>query len=150
MSLIKFNNRNRLFPSWNTDSLKSFLSSDDFFHNDFFEEDSLMPAMNVKEHDKDFEIEFAAPGFSKKDFEVTIDDNMLNVCGEKQKETEEKEEDYTRKEFSYNSFKRSLKLPKTVQTDQEVKATYKNGILKLHLQKQEETKEKPKKVIEVL
>jgi HSP20 family protein len=139
-----------LFPSWNTDSLKSFLSSDDFFHNDFFEEDSLMPAMNVKEHDKDFEIEFAAPGFSKKDFEVTIDDNMLNVCGEKQKETEEKEEDYTRKEFSYNSFKRSLKLPKTVQTDQEVKATYKNGILKLHLQKQEETKEKPKKVIEVL
>ncbi|MEH6537179.1 MAG: Hsp20/alpha crystallin family protein [Psychroserpens sp.] len=150
MSLIKFNNRNRLFPSWNNDSLKSFLSTDDFFNNEFFEEDSLMPAMNVKEHDEDFEIEFAAPGFSKKDFEVTIDDNTLNVCGEKKTESEEKDEGYTRKEFSYNSFKRSLKLPKSVNIDQEVKATYKNGILKLNLQKKEEVKEQPKKVIEVL
>ncbi|WP_178988334.1 Hsp20/alpha crystallin family protein [Winogradskyella schleiferi] len=150
MSLIKFNNRNRLFPSWNNDSLKSFLSSDDFFNNDFFEEDSLMPAMNVQEHEKEFEIEFAAPGFSKKDFEVTINDNMLNVCGEKKKETEEKQEDYTRKEFSYNSFRRSLQLPKTVNADQDVKATYKDGILKLNLQKKAEAKAKPKKVIEVL
>jgi len=150
MSLIKFNNRKRLFPSWNNDSLKSFLGSDDFFNNDFFEEDSLMPAMNVKEHEKDFEIEFAAPGFSKKDFEVTIDDNMLNVSGEKRKESEETEEDYTRREFSYNSFKRSLQLPKTVNTDQDFKASYKNGILKLNLQKKEDAKEKQKKVIEVL
>jgi HSP20 family protein len=150
MSLIKFNNKNRLFPSWNNDSLKSFLSTDDFFNNDFFEEDSLMPAMNVKEHDQDFEIEFAAPGFSKKDFEVTIDDNVLNVCGEKKQEDETKEEGYTRKEFSYNSFKRSLSLPKSVNTDQNIKATYKNGILKLNLQKNEDTKKESKKVIEVL
>ena len=150
MSLIKVNNRNRLFPSWNDDSLKRFLSNDNFFNNDFLEEDSLMPAMNVKEHDNDFEIEFAAPGFSKKDFEVTIDDNILNVCGEKKTEVEEKEEDYTRKEFSYNSFKRSLSLPKTVNADQDVKATYKNGILKLNLLKKEVAKEQPKKVIEVL
>jgi HSP20 family protein len=149
MSLIKFNNGNRLFP-WNNESLKSFLSSDDFFSHDFLDENSLMPAMNVKEHSKDYEIEFAAPGFSKNDFEVTIDDNILNVCGKKEKETEEKDEDYTRKEFSYNSFKRSLKLPTSVNTDQDVKATYKNGILKLNLQKVEESKEKPKKVIEVL
>lgn len=150
MSLIKFNNRNRLFPSWNNDSLKSFLSSDDFFNNDFFEQDSLMPAMNVKEHENDFEIEFAAPGFSKKDFEVTIKDNVLNVCGEKKLEKEEKEEDYTRKEFSYNSFKRSLSLPKSVNADQDIKATYKDGILKLNLHKKEEAKKQPKKVIEVL
>ena len=150
MSLIKFNNRNRLFPSWNNDSLKTFLSSDDFFNNDFFEEDSLMPAMNVKEHDKDFEIEFAAPGFSKKDFEVTIVDNILHVSGEKKSEVEEKEEDYTRKEFSYNSFKRSLSLPKSVNADQDIKAIYKDGILKLNLKKKEEAKEQPKKVIEVL
>lgn len=150
MSLIKLNNRNRLFPSWNNDSLKSFLSADDFFfNNDFFEEDSLMPAMNVKEHEKDFEVEFAAPGFNKKDFEVTIDDNILNVCGEKQIEKEEKEEDYTRKEFSYNSFKRSLRLPNSINTDQEIKATYENGILKLNLLKKEEAIAAPKKVIEV-
>ena len=150
MSLIKFNNGNKLFPSWTNESLKNFLSNDNFFNHDFLEEDSLMPAMNVKEHDKDFEIEFAAPGFSKKDFEVTIDDNTLNVCGEKQKETEEMDEGYTRKEFNYNSFKRSLKLPESINTDQEVKAIYKNGILKLNLQKKEEVKEQPKKVIKVL
>ncbi|WP_299113966.1 Hsp20/alpha crystallin family protein [uncultured Winogradskyella sp.] len=150
MSLIKFNNRRRLFSSWTNESLKSFLSSDDFFNNDFFEEDSLMPAMNVKEHDNDFEIEFAALGFSKKDFEITLDDNILNVCGEKKHEAEEKEEDYTRREFSYNSFKRSLTLPKSVNTDQDVKATYKDGILKVNLHKKEEAKEQPKKVIEVV
>lgn len=147
MTLIRFNNRNRLFP-WNN-GLKNFLSSDEFFNDDFLEDDSLMPAMNVKEHEDDFEIEFAAPGFNKKDFEVTIEDDMLNVCGEKSKEVEEKEEDFTRREFSYNSFKRSLKLPTSVNPNEEVKAIYKNGILKLKLLKKEEAKQLPKKVIEV-
>jgi len=150
MSLIKFNNRNRLFPSWNNESLKSFLGSDDFFNHDFIQEDSLMPAMNIKEHDNDFEIEFAAPGFSKKDFEITIENNTLNVCGEKKQEKEEDEDGYTCKEFSYNSFKRTLNLPKSINTDQDVKATYNNGILKLNLQKKPEAKEQPKKMIEVL
>ncbi|RNC87753.1 MAG: Hsp20/alpha crystallin family protein [Winogradskyella sp.] len=150
MSLIKFNNRDRLFPSWSSNSLKDFFNTNDFFNSDFFEEDSLMPAMNVKEHENDFEIEFAAPGFSKEDFKVTIDENVLNVCGEKKKKSEDKDDDYTRKEFSYSSFKRSLSLPKSVNTDQDVKATYKNGILKLNLKKKEEAKEQPKKVIEVL
>jgi HSP20 family protein len=143
MSLIKYNNRNRLFP-WTNRSLQSIFNGDDFF-----EEDSMMPAMNVKENDTNFEIEFAAPGFTKKDFEVTINDKMLNVSGEKKKEATEKEEGYTRQEFSYSSFKRSLQLPTTVNTDQDVKATYENGILKLNLQKNEEAKEQPKKVIEV-
>jgi HSP20 family protein len=149
MSLIKFNNRNRLFP-WNNDNLKSFLSSDNYFENDFFEEDALMPAMNVIEHDKDFEIEFAAPGFDKKDFEVIIDGDMLNVSGEKKTKAEEKEDNYTRKEFSYNSFKRSLKLPNNVNTDKKVKATYNDGILKLNLLKKVEAKVAPKKMVEIL
>lgn len=150
MTLVKFKNRNRLFPTWNSDNLNSLLSYDDFFNDDFFEADSLMPAMNVVEHDKDFEIEIAAPGFTKKDFEITIDDNALHVCGKKESEEEQKKEGYTRKEFSYNSFKRSLKLPNTVNTNQDVKAVYKNGILKLNLLKNEETKKQSKKVIEVL
>ncbi len=149
MSLIKFNKRNRFFP-WTNEDLKRFLSEDAFFTNDFLEEDSLMPAMNVKEHDMDYEIEFAAPGFSKEDFEVTIDDNTLNVTGEKNKEKEEKDEAFTRREFSYSSFKRSLALPKSVNMDQDVKATYKDGILKLKLQKKEESKAQSKRVIEIL
>jgi HSP20 family protein len=147
MTLIRFNNRNRLFP-WNN-GLKTFLSNDELFNDDFFDEDGLMPAMNVKEHDTDFEIEFAAPGFNKKDFEVTIENDMLNVCAEKSNEEEEKEEGYTRREFNYNSFKRSLKLPTSVNPKEEVKAVYKNGILTLKLLKKEEAKQLPKKVIEV-
>ncbi|SHI53663.1 Hsp20/alpha crystallin family protein [Algibacter luteus] len=147
MTLIRFNNRNRLFP-WNN-GLKNFLSDDRFFNDDFLDDDSLMPAMNIKEHQDDFEIEFAAPGFNKKDFEVTIEDDMLNVCAEKSKEEEEKEEDYTRREFSYNSFKRSLKLPNSVNPNEDIKAVYKNGILKLKLLKKEEAKQLPKKVIEI-
>lgn len=149
MSLIKFNNGNRLFP-WDNRDLKRFLSSDTFFDGDFFEEEGLMPAMNIKEHKSDFEIELAAPGFSKKDFEITIDGDMLNVVGEKSHEEEEKEEGYTCREFRYSTFKRSLKLPNTVNKDKEVKATYKNGILKLNLLKSEATKKIPKKVIEVV
>ncbi|OMP30007.1 Hsp20/alpha crystallin family protein [Mangrovimonas sp. DI 80] len=150
MSLIKFNKRNRLLPFWDDEGLKSLLGSDAFFNNDLFDEDNSMPAMNVTEHDKDFEIEFAAPGFSKKDFEVTIDDNVLRVCGKKENEVEENEEHgYKRREFNYNYFERSLKLPKSVAMDQEVKAKYKDGILKLNLLKRENASESLKKVIEV-
>ncbi|MFI0431109.1 Hsp20/alpha crystallin family protein [Mariniflexile sp. HMF6888] len=149
MTLVKFNNRNRLFP-WNNGGLRSLLNYDPFINDDLLEDDSFMPAMNVKEHDKDFEIEFAAPGFSKKDFDVSIEGDMLHVCGEKSMEKEEKDDDYTRKEFSYNSFKRSLKLPETVNADKKVKASYNDGILKLNLLKKEESKTMPKKKIEIL
>ncbi|MBT8324836.1 MAG: Hsp20/alpha crystallin family protein [Winogradskyella sp.] len=148
MSLIKFNNRNRLFP-WNNENLKSILSTEDFFNTDFFEEDGLMPAMNVKEREEDYEVEFAAPGFTKKDFEITLEDNMLKVCGEKERKSQEKEEDYTRREFSYSSFKRSLQLPNTIDANKDIKASYKDGILKLNLLKKPEAKTLPKKVIEV-
>ena len=150
MTLVKFNNRNRLFP-WNNGGLRDLLNYDSFINDDLLLEDnSYMPAMNVKEHDKDFEIEFAAPGFSKKDFDVSIEGDVLHVCGEKSMEKEEKEDNYTRKEFSYNSFKRSLKLPESVNADKKVKASYNDGILKLNLLKKEESKTTPKKKIEIL
>jgi HSP20 family protein len=146
MSLIKFNNR---FP-WSNSALTNFLSADDLFNDDFFAKDSLMPAMNVKENKDDFEIELAAPGFTKDDFEVTLDNDGLHICAEKSKEDEEKEEGYLRKEFSYNSFKRTLRLPESVNLEKDVKAAYKKGILKLNLLKKEEAKVLPKKVIEVV
>ncbi|TWO32893.1 Hsp20/alpha crystallin family protein [Seonamhaeicola sediminis] len=125
---------------------------DDIFNGDFFEEDSLMPAMNVKENEKDFEVEFAAPSFNKDDFEITIEDDVLHVSGTKEIEEEEKEDDFSRKEFSYKSFRKSLLLPPSIDLDQDIKAIYENGILKINLLKKEETsvKETPKKVIEVL
>ena len=143
--------RNRMFSS-DFDDINSLLRFDDIFKDDFFEDDSLMPAMNIKEHKKDFEIELAVPGFDKKDFEVDIEDDILHISGEKEVEKDEKEADYARKEFSYKSFKRSMMLPTSINLDQDVKATYKNGVLKIKLLKKEEVieKEHPKKVIEVI
>lgn len=145
MSLIKFN-KNR-FP-WNN-NLVDFFDCDTLFNDDFFNMEKSLPAMNVKEHENNFEIELASPGFEKKDFEITMNDDILEVSAEKSKEEEDKDDDYTRKEFNYRSFRRSLQLPKTVDDSKDVKATYKNGILKLQLMKKEEAKEKSKRVIEV-
>ena len=145
MALIKFNER---FPL-STSVFNNFLNTDDFFNDDFFAKDSLRPAMNVKENQNDFEVELAAPGFAKEDFDVTIDNNGLHISADKKEENEEKEEGYLRKEFSYKSFKRSLRLPENVNLDKKVKANYKNGVLKMNLLKKEEAKVLPKKVIEV-
>ncbi|WP_239021964.1 Hsp20/alpha crystallin family protein [Pontimicrobium aquaticum] len=137
---------NRLFPS-SLDDFQNLFKFDDVFNGDFLEEDSLMPSMNVKEHKNDFEIEFAAPGFNKNDFEVTIDGNVLNVEGKK---SDKKEENYTCKEFSYKSFKRSSTLPESIDLDQDVKAVYKDGILKINLEKKPEAKKlSTKKVVKI-
>jgi HSP20 family protein len=88
----------------------------------------------------------AAPGFSKKDFEVTIEDGCLNIKAEKQTSEEEIEGNYTRKEFSYNAFERSLQLPESIKQET-IKAKYNDGILSFNLAKKEEVKKvSPKKV----
>lgn len=66
-----------------------------------------MPAVNVKETEKAFEIEVAAPGLSKKDFKITAENGVLNISSEKEKK-EQEENGYTRREFSYSSFSRSF------------------------------------------
>ncbi|GGK17974.1 hypothetical protein GCM10007962_10210 [Yeosuana aromativorans] len=134
------------------EDLNNLLRFDDVFKDDFFEDDSLMPAMNIKEHKEDFEIELAVPGFNKKDFEVDIEEDVLHISGEREIDNEEKENNYSRREFSYKSFKRSMMLPPSVDLEQEVKASYKNGVLKVKLLKKEEVieKEHPKKIIEVI
>lgn len=152
MSLVKFRNR-RPFGNLVT---SDFFDMEDFFDNRFWNEGLLNdrfwngrkgePALNIKETDDNFEIELAAPGFAKKDFEVTIEDGCLNIKAEKSTSEEEKKEDYTRREFSYNSFERSLQLPENVK-EEELKAKYNDGILSFKLVKKEPVKKlKPKKV----
>ena len=152
MSLVKFRNR-RPFGNLVT---SDFFDMEDFFDNRFWNEGLLNdrfwngrkgePALNIKETDDDFEIELAAPGFAKKDFEITIEEGLLNVKAEKSTSEEEKEENYTRREFSYNSFERSLQLPENVK-EEELKAKYNDGILSFKLVKKEPVKKlKPKKV----
>lgn len=154
MSLVKFNKR-RPFGGLVT---SDFFDMEDFFDNRFWNQglinDSFWngrkgePALNIKENDADFEIELAAPGFAKKDFEVTIHEGCLNVSAKKSTTEEEKEDDYTRREFSYKSFARSLQLPKNVK-EEEIKAKYKDGILSFKLEKKEEAKKPKPKVVEI-
>lgn len=120
----------------------------DLMDTEFWNGKTVEPALNIKETPDHFEIELAAPGFAKKDFKVTIEDGCLNISAEKKMKTEEKEENYTRREFNYSAFERSLQLPETVK-EEEVEAKYKEGILSFNLLKKEEAKKKPPKVIEV-
>lgn len=127
--------------------LSDFFDNDRFFDSDWLKKQSV-PAVNVKETDKDFEIEVAAPGLSKKDFRIAVDNGVLTISSEKKEEKEQKEKDYTRKEFSYSSFSRSLTLPENVNED-DVKANYEDGLLKLNIAKKVIAAPKAKKAIEV-
>ena len=148
MALISFYNRR--FP-WVSKELSSWIDSD-LFDEDFFSNGNgkKIPAMNIKEKKNDFEIELAVPGFQKKEIEVVLENDQLIVSAEKSKnDIQENEDGYTRKEFSYNSFERRMKLPENVDEKKEVKANYDNGILKLKLHKKEAAKIPPKKVIPI-
>lgn len=109
----------------------------------------LSPAVNIKDNKNKYEIELAAPGLSKDDFNVTLEEGMLTISAEKKQEKEEEKEGYVKKEFSYSTFSRSMTLPETVDEDKDVKASYKDGILHLTLQKKEALKLKPAKKVKV-
>ncbi len=153
MSLVKF--RRRPFGNLAT---QDFFNLDNFFDNRFWNTGlmdnpfwhgkTMEPALNIKETDDDFEIELAAPGFAKKDFEVTIEDGCLNIAAEKEHSDEQKEENFTRREFGYSSFQRSLQLPDSVK-DEDIKANYKDGILSFKLAKKEEAKKLPPRKVEI-
>lgn len=132
MSLVKMNRRK--FP-WLNDGFTSLFDTNDFLSDDFFIQEKNVPAMNVKENKNNFEVELALPGFSKNEIEVILEDDLLKVRAQKSNEKEVVEENYTRKEFSYNEFERKFKLPATVDSKEKVKAHYENGILNLNLVK---------------
>ncbi|MGY5851023.1 Hsp20/alpha crystallin family protein [Salegentibacter sp. F14] len=142
MSLVKSNKRRR--PMWGT----SLFANDPFFSelmdtrrlnnlNRIFngEDFDFSPAVNVRDHEKDYEIELAAPGLEKDDFKITMEDGILTISAEKEEKSEEEKEGFLRKEFSYNSFSRSMSLPESIDEEKDVKASYKDGILKMKLEK---------------
>lgn len=105
--------------------------------------------MNIREDEKFFEVELAVPGFSKDEIEVSLEDDKLHVFAEKSIEkVDEKEKEYTRKEFTYNEFERLITLPAFVNAE-EVKANYHNGILSLTLPKMMEKVIPKKRLIEI-
>lgn len=146
MTLIKRNEANRL-PS----------VFDDMFKTDWLggttnvnRLGTTIPAVNIQEDDETFMIAVAAPGKTKEDFNIELDSDILTISSEENKENEAKDTRgrYTRREFSYSTFKRAFSLPETVETEK-ISASYKNGVLEIHLPKQEEAKVKGKRMIEI-
>ncbi|SRX75761.1 Hsp20/alpha crystallin family protein [Aequorivita antarctica] len=141
MSLVKFNRK-----PWGNLVTSDFFDDDNFFDKRLWNKKQYEPALNIKETNDTFEVELAAPGFTKKDFDVTIDNGCLNISAESSKSKEDKDDNYTRKEFSYNSFNKKLQLPGSVK-DEDIKAHYKDGVLSFNLIKKAEAKQKkPRKV----
>jgi HSP20 family protein len=129
------------------DTKRGIFNLNRFFNGDFDED--LFPAMNVKEKENEFQIELAAPGLSKEDFKISIDDGILSISAEKENKTEEEKEGFVRKEFSYSSFSRNISLPEEVDMDKEVEARYKEGILKMSLKKRKIEKTKKTKTVKL-
>ena len=144
MSLVRFSNQ---MPS----------VFDRFFENDMFDwsnrnfsnTNTTLPAVNIKEDKDGFEVEMSAPGLDKKDFKIELNNSVLTISSEKEVESETKEgQQFTRREFSYQSFSRSFTLPETVEGEK-INAKYENGILSVSIPKKEEAKPKPTKQIEI-
>ena len=123
----------------------------DFFKPDWFggtENFNRIPAVNIKENEKDFTLELSIPGFRKEDFNIEIDNDVLTISSKVKVENETNVKNYTRREFSVTSFKRAFTLPETINVE-EINAAYESGILILTLPKREEALPKPKRLIEI-
>ncbi len=131
---------------------------DDFFGKDIFDfnSNSLVkstPAVNVKENEKEFTLEVAAPGLQKEHFNVAVEDGVLTISAETKSEKTEGDENskFTRKEFSYSSFKRSFTLDEESIDADNIIAKYENGILNIAIPKKVKIEEEKKaKTISIL
>jgi HSP20 family protein len=148
MTLVKRNNN--YYPAFPT-------FFDNFFNRglvdwdnwNFSDTNTTIPAVNVKEDNDKFQIEVAAPGMKKDDFKVKVENNVLTISSERKDEKEEKKENYSRKEFSYQSFQRRFNLPEGHIKSENISARYNDGILTIELPKREEVKPQPPKDITI-
>jgi HSP20 family protein len=106
------------------------------------------PSVNVAETDREYLVEVFAPGFKKNDFSVDVEDDMLHIRAESKQEEKDEKKNYTRKEYHYQSFTRSFRLPENTMDDQ-VAARYEDGVLKITIPKTQAESEKPAKHISV-
>ncbi len=125
----------------------------DFFDNEWMvKANATAPAINVIESEKAYKVELAAPGMTKEDFNVRIDEeNNLVISMEKKTENKEEKKDgrYLRREFSYSKFQQTMILPENVDKDH-ISAQVENGVLNIELPKlSEEEVKKPDRTIEV-
>lgn len=148
--------RSTLLPSLMDDNTFGFPSN--FFDADWgfptrafntpFFRNANLPAVNIKDNTKSFDLELAVPGYKKDELKVNVEGGVLTISSEKQKESEEEKNGYTRREFSYRSFERSFGLPENADGDN-VKANFMDGVLKLSIPKVRSLPEKKGKEVRI-
>lgn len=124
----------------------------DFFDTDFMPRVSATaPAINVKESEKDYTVELAAPGLTKNDFNVNIDNDgnlHIKIENKSNKKDEDKKSHYLRREFSYSKYEQTLLLPDDVEKDK-IAASVNHGVLTVELPKLVKAEEKTARQIEI-
>lgn len=144
MTLVRISNR---YPSL----MDRFFGPELFnwSNHNFSSTDTTIPSVNIKESNEDFEVEVAAPGLTKNDFKIELNHDVLTISSEKENERETKEgQEFSVREFSYQSFSRSFTLPNTADSEK-IGAKYENGILKVVIPKKEEARPRPARMIEI-
>lgn len=106
---------------------------------------TTMPSVNILENEEAFTIQVAAPGLDKKDFNVQMDGRKLTISSEKEVEELKEGEKYRRKQFSFASFKRTFNIPEGLDAEN-IKASYKSGILNVVVPKKEPVKKEVKQI----
>jgi HSP20 family protein len=132
-TLVKRNNQN----PW----LRDFFDVENIFGTNWQNwsgTNRSLPSVNISEDDKSFNVDVIAPGFKKEDFKINIEEDILTISAETQTENNEENKDkqYSRREYSHSSFTRSFRLPENAKDDA-VSASYTDGILKLDIPKTE-------------
>lgn len=136
-------------PSLLPDVFSGFFDDDRFLNFDFRNAwPSKIPAANVFEHEDDYVIHLAVPGMKKADFDISLDNKILWIKAERREEEKTEDENYTRREFNYSTFRRSFNIPDNINVEK-ILAKYEDGVLKLTLPKMEITKRKERKAIEI-
>lgn len=124
----------------------------DFFNTDYMPKaNATAPAINVKENDKGYTVELAAPGMTKEDFNVHINDEgnlIIKMESKQEKKEEDKSTRYLRREFSYSRYEQTLILPDDVKKE-DISARVENGVLTIELPKVVEEKVKVSRQIEI-
>jgi HSP20 family protein len=137
MTLVRYkpnSNADQTIPRTFSQFLDNFF--DEALYNKRPFEGSFMPGIDVRETDKNYEVEVALPGIKKDDIKVDLEDRLLTVSGERKYEKEEQGVKYHMVETRYGSFSRSITLPNNINRES-VNATFEDGILKITIEKEE-------------
>ncbi len=110
----------------------------DFFDNDWMEKsNATAPAINVLENEHSYDLELAAPGMTKDDFKVSLDENgdlVINMEKKQENNDEKKHGHYLRREFSYSKFQQTMLLPEDADREK-INAQVEHGVLKVNIPK---------------